>query len=260
MARDKPETSVRHRAAAALIAGALIVAPLTGHTEPQAAATRATTSAVALSPTLVAMPTDWMPAHGNECVTSGRGKGFCQGPLRVPAPHGPDAELAKRLGLGSTEIAGDLMVDVPKPEWVEAAGEDRNETLIWPVAEGTVWRGLQKAQRIKKRFHPSHKGVDIGAPEGSLIRAIKSGIVAYSNNGVRGYGNLLVTIHPDGSVALYGHCKAIYLFPGQHVSQGQVVGEVGHTGIARGSHLHLEYRERGKLRDPLLKFTDHPGA
>lgn len=234
--------------------------PSAGHTEPQAAATRATTAAVAQTPGLVALPTDWLPAHGRECASSGRGKGFCQGPRRVPAPHGADAELAKHLGLGTPDTAGDLMVDTPKPKWVEAAGPDRNETLLWPVAEGMVWRGLQKAQRTKKHSRPSHKGVDIGAPEGSLIRAIKSGIVAYSDNGVRGYGNLLVTVHPDGSVALYGHCRAIYVFPGQHVAQGQVVGEVGHTGIARGTHLHLEYRERGRLKDPLLRFTDRPGA
>jgi murein DD-endopeptidase MepM/ murein hydrolase activator NlpD len=177
----------------------------------------------------------------------------------VPAPYGADAEVAVRLGLGTVDAAGDLMVDVPRADWVDAAGPERDETLLWPVDEGTVWRGLQHAQRIQKRWHPSHKGVDIGAPEGSLIHAVKSGLVVYSDNGVHGYGNLLVTVHPDASVALYGHCRAIYVFPGQHVAQGQVVGEVGQTGIARGAHLHFEYRERGKLRDPLLRFANQPG-
>lgn len=226
----------------------------------QAAATQVAAETVAQTADRNSViPTKWLPAHGSECARSGKGKGFCQGPRRVPAPQGPEAVFATHLGLGTVETAGDLMVDAPRPDWVDAAGPDHGETLLWPVDEGTLWRGLQHAQRIKKRLHPSHKGVDIGAPEGSLIHAVRSGLVAYSDNGVRGYGNLLVTVHPDGSVALYGHCRSIYVFAGQHVAQGQVVAEVGHTGVARGSHLHFEYRERGKLRDPLPRFANRPG-
>jgi murein DD-endopeptidase MepM/ murein hydrolase activator NlpD len=254
------ETSPRLRLVIAGVAGVLAMQPAVGRSEPQAAATRAATAAVAQSPSLVAPPVHWLPARGRECATSGKSKGFCQGPRRVPAPHGPEAEVAARLHLGTTETAGDLLVGAPKPEWVKAAGAERGETLLFPVKEGMVWRGLQKAQHNKKHPHPSHKGVDIGAPDGTLIRAVKSGVVAYSDNGVRGYGNLLVTVHADGSVALYGHCQAIYVFPGQHVTQGQIIGEVGHTGIARGSHLHFEYRERGALRDPLIRFKGMPGT
>ena len=226
----------------------------------QAAATRTAAVTVAQTPE-AALPTRWLPGHGRECARSGRGKGYCQGPRKVPLPHGAEADLAARLGLGTRDVAGDLLVDAPKPEWTEAAGPDRREALLWPVDEGEVWRGLQQKRSRKNKRGPrhSHKGVDIGAPEGSLIRAVKSGLVAYSDNGVRGYGNLLVTLHPDGSVAVYGHCRAIYVFPGQHVARGQIVGEVGHTGVARGSHLHFEYREHGKLRDPLPRFASRPG-
>jgi len=173
----------------------------------------------------------------------------------VPRPQGEEAELARSLGLGTLEAAGDLLFEAPKREWIDAARSDAEETLLFPVADGEVWRGLQKARRTKSGFHPKHKGVDIGATEGSPILAVKSGIVAYSDNGVHGYGNLLVTVHGDGSVAVYGHCRAVYVFPGQHVAQGQIVGEVGHTGVARGTHLHFEYRENGKLRDPIPRFT-----
>ncbi len=217
-------------------------------------------SAAADSADAVVVPHDWMPSHGRECARKGRRKGFCQGPRKVPLPHGEEAALAKRLGLGTLTAAGDLLFESPKPEWIEAAGEPNDETLLWPVEQGSVWRGLQRPHRTKSGFHHRHKGVDIGAPEGALIRAVKSGIVGYSDNGVHGYGNLLVTIHPDGSVAAYGHCRAIYVFAGQHVKRGQVVGEVGHTGVARGSHLHFEYREHGRLRDPLRLFAERPDA
>lgn len=88
--------------------------------------------------------------------------------------------------------------------------------------------------------------------------AVSAGLVAYADNGVSGYGNLLAIVHPDGTVATYAHCKAIYVFPGQLVERGQRVADVGHTGIARGSHLHFEYRRRGRPRDPLRLFVDAP--
>lgn len=202
----------------------------------------------------VRVPVEWMPARGRECATSGRYKGFCQGPRRVPKPHGPAAQRAQALGLGALRTAGDLLSGGPKPAWIAAAGPDRREALRWPVDGGKLWRGLERAQRTATKWHPRHKGLDIGAPEGTLIHAVKSGIVAYSDNAVHGYGNLLMIVHPDGSVALYGHCRAIYVFAGQRVVRGQAVGEVGHTGIARGTHLHFEYRVHGRLKNPLEEF------
>jgi murein DD-endopeptidase MepM/ murein hydrolase activator NlpD len=115
-----------------------------------------------------------------------------------------------------------------------------------------LFRGLLPA----RDGHRQHKGLDIAAPQGSPIRAIKSGIVAYSDNAVPGYGNLLVSVHADGSVAFYGHCQSIFVFAGESIAQGQIVGAVGQTGRATGPHLHFEYRTRGKLRNPLPMFGD----
>jgi murein DD-endopeptidase MepM/ murein hydrolase activator NlpD len=95
-----------------------------------------------------------------------------------------------------------------------------------------------------------HKGVDIGAPVGTPIVAMKDGIVAYADNTIRGYGNLLSLVHGDASVSNYGHCNAIYVFPGQKVRRGQVVAEVGNTGYSGGPHLHFEYRVGGRAIDP----------
>jgi murein DD-endopeptidase MepM/ murein hydrolase activator NlpD len=144
----------------------------------------------------------------------------------------------------------------PKPEWLDAAGWAQGESLLWPVEGGRLFRGLLPA----RDGHRPHKGLDIAAPEGSPIRAIKSGIVAYSDNAVPGYGNLLVSVHPDGSVAFYAHCRAIFVFAGQRITQGQIVGEVGQTGRATGPHVHFEYRTRGRIRNPLALFGDQiPG-
>ncbi|MBN1654400.1 MAG: M23 family metallopeptidase [Deltaproteobacteria bacterium] len=162
--------------------------------------------------------------------------------------------LAHQLGLGDFKTVNRLMLDSPKPEWVTSAGSPSgNQKLLWPVPEGKLWRGFNQARRGAKHRR-KHDGIDIGAPDGTLFRAVENGLVAYSDNGVRGYGNLLVVIHPNASVTFYAHTKALYLFPGQTVKRGQVLGEVGHTGIARGSHLHFEYRVRGRPRDPIKLF------
>jgi murein DD-endopeptidase MepM/ murein hydrolase activator NlpD len=48
------------------------------------------------------------------------------------------------------------------------------------------------------------------------------------------------------------------VFAGQRVQRGQVIAEVGQTGVARGPHLHFEYREAGRVRDPLPYFAERP--
>ena len=207
-------------------------------------------STVANAPSVGELPLAWQPARGRECIRSGRYKGVCQGPRRVPVPLGAAASEADALGLGGVRAVGRLIFSRPKREWVEAAGASKRESLLWPVENARLFRGLQPARPGKRR----HKGLDIAAPEGAPIRATKSGIVAYSDNAIPGYGNLLVTVHPDGSVAFYGHCRAIYVFAGQRIQQGQIVGEVGKTGRATGPHVHFEYRTGGKIRNPLPQF------
>jgi murein DD-endopeptidase MepM/ murein hydrolase activator NlpD len=220
--------------------------------QPNARASAATAATIASGPAIGELPLSWQPARGRECIRAGRYKGVCQGPRRVPLPVGAAASEADALGLGGVRAVGRLIAYPPKHEWVQAAGASTGESLLWPVEHARLFRGLQPARPGKRR----HKGLDIAAPEGAPIRATKSGIVAYSDNAIPGYGNLLVTVHPDGSVAFYGHCRAIYVFAGQRVQRGQIVGEVGKTGRATGPHVHFEYRTAGKIRNPLPQFGD----
>lgn len=108
------------------------------------------------------------------------------------------------------------------------------------------------------RFHPilqrmrAHKGVDYAAPTGTRIKAPGDGIVDFA--GVKsGYGNVIVLKHPNGVNTVYGHLSRFEsgLRRGQHVSQGDVIGYVGMTGLATGPHLHYEFLLNGQHRDPL---------
>jgi murein DD-endopeptidase MepM/ murein hydrolase activator NlpD len=201
---------------------------------------------------------EWLDSRGRECYRSRENKGFCQGPRRVPKPHGAEAERAVKLGLGEIETAWRLLSEAPEPSWVQAARESAAETdgrqvkLMWPVGDGKLLRGFGKVGSGRRRH--LHKGLDIGADEGTRFVAVADGIVAYSDNQVRGYGNLLLVVHGDGSVAFYSHAHELYVFAGQRVRRGQPLGEVGHTGFARADHLHFEYRINGVPRNPHNKF------
>ncbi len=199
---------------------------------------------------LAAQPKSWLPTQGCEPMDPPYTH-FCQGPRKVAAPFGPATELAERLELGSVAAVGRLLNFGPRADWVQAAGGPiaRHRDMQWPVPAGALWRRFGYVRRPP--FESLlHRGIDVGAPQGTPILAVNDGIVAYSDNGVRGYGNLLVVVHDDASVTFSAHCHAIYVFAGQRVRRGQVVGDVGDTGLARGTHVHWEYHLFGKPEDP----------
>jgi len=175
------------------------------------------------------------------------------------APHGPRARRenraesrAGRLGLGNRMAASKLLIG-PAPEaWVKAAGGRSPRGLLWPVHNGILWRGFGSGRGGR------HRALDIGAPEGTPIRAAADGIVAYADNTVRGYGNLIFIVHGNGWVTSYAHASKIRCRPGQRVERGDIIGEVGHTGIARGDHTHFEFRQNGRLADPIELFAGGP--
>jgi murein DD-endopeptidase MepM/ murein hydrolase activator NlpD len=176
----------------------------------------------------------------------------------VPEPYGADALRAHELGLGTKETAQHLLGSVPKASWVRAIEGVAQATLLWPVQAGRFGRGFGFT-RTGKRKELRHDGVDVGAPPGELTRSVNDGIVAYSDNGVSGYGNMIMVIHRDRTVSFYCHHRANYVFAGQQVKRGQVIGEVGNTGISRGPHLHFEWHARGKASDPMPRMVGQPG-
>ena len=211
--------------------------------------------AAAVDELRAAAPRDWLPARGCEPLAPPYER-FCQGPRRVAAPVGPAHDLAKRLELGTLQTVNRLLSSEPRKDWVAAAGgpSAAHEPLSWPVPSGSLWRRFGYVRRPPFE-HLLHRGIDVGAPQGTPLLAANSGIVAYSDNRVRGYGNLLVIVHADASVSFSAHCRAIYVFPGQRVERGQIVGEVGETGLARGAHVHWEYHVRGRPVDPERLFA-----
>lgn len=117
-------------------------------------------------------------------------------------------------------------------------------SLIKPVS-GVV------TSRFGSRWGSTHKGIDIGAPKGTTIKAVAAGTVTVAQYGYNGgYGNYVIVSHGNGVQTLYGHCNSLIATVGQKVSQGQAIAKVGSTGRSTGNHLHLEIRVNGVAQNP----------
>ncbi|HXT49028.1 MAG TPA: M23 family metallopeptidase [Gemmatimonadaceae bacterium] len=106
------------------------------------------------------------------------------------------------------------------------------------------------------RFHPilhyarPHEGIDVSAPMGAPIVAPAGGVVRLVT-WETGYGNVLEIDHGDGIVTKYAHCSKIVVHRGQHVKRGDIIANVGSTGLSTGPHVHYEIHVNGKVVDPL---------
>lgn len=128
-----------------------------------------------------------------------------------------------------------------------AAGPIRRGTgsMIWPV-NGPITSPFCE----RRAWEACHPGIDIGVPAGTPIHAADSGRVVIAG-WTGGYGNYTCIQHTASLSSCYGHQSAIQVSVGQNVSQGQVIGLVGCTGLCFGDHLHFEVRINGAVTNPL---------
>jgi len=108
----------------------------------------------------------------------------------------------------------------------------------------------------KNRFHPvqhtwkAHKGTDYAAPTGTSIMTTASGTVEATGY-TAGNGNFVKVKHNRTYSTQYLHMSKILVRRGQHVSQGDIIGKVGSTGLATGPHVCYRFWNNGVQVDPL---------
>jgi murein DD-endopeptidase MepM/ murein hydrolase activator NlpD len=108
---------------------------------------------------------------------------------------------------------------------------------------GMIWHPLLNERRM-------HTGVDWEAPTGTPIAVVRGGRV--DKTGRRGqYGNIVVVDHGAGWRTLYAHLSKTHVESGDCGKAGDVIGEVGSTGLSASPHLHLELLQYGWPVDPL---------
>lgn len=154
------------------------------------------------------------------------------------------------LAIGQTVIVPD---GIRHPEVAQPGQQNRRQ--ITPDA-GTVVASGQFVWptngNISQSFAWYHKGIDIANRASPAVLAADAGTVVvagWPDNS--GYGNRVIVDHGNGTKTLYAHLQKIYVVPGQTVSRGSQLGQMGSTGRSTGIHLHFEVIRNGVHVSPL---------
>ena len=121
----------------------------------------------------------------------------------------------------------------------------RSGKFDWPV-KGSVISNFGVSGNGRR-----NDGINIAAPKGTPIKAAENGVVAYSGNELKGFGNLVLIKHSDGWITAYAHADKVSVKKGMTVKKGQTIGEVGNTGNVKTPQLHFEVRKGTKASNPI---------
>lgn len=122
------------------------------------------------------------------------------------------------------------------PVVVASAGPAGNGRFMWPV-QGRVIADFGAAAGGER-----NDGINIAVSDGEPIRAAADGVVTYSGNELKNYGNLALIKHDGDYVTAYAHADRFVVERGDHVAKGQVIGYAGSTGDVTSPQLHFEIR------------------
>ena len=176
-------------------------------------------------------------------------------PLSTSAHHG-------------TGISYDLTVTPVTVKGMVTDGTDltalaRNNQRLASTPSIMPTAGWLSSQFSMHRFHPilhisrPHEGIDVSAPMGAPVVAPASGVVITVTQ-QHGYGLVLEVNHGNGIVTKYAHLSRVSVKQGQRVTRGQLIANVGNSGLSTGPHLHYEIHLNGRVVDPLTFVL--PGA
>ena len=118
-------------------------------------------------------------------------------------------------------------------------------TFRWPV------RGKVITTYGAKTNGKSNDGINLAVPEGTPVKAAEDGVVAYSGNELKGYGNLILVRHANGYVTAYAHASELLVKRGDTIKRGQVIAKSGQSGEVGSPQLHFEIRKGSTPVDPL---------
>jgi murein DD-endopeptidase MepM/ murein hydrolase activator NlpD len=154
----------------------------------------------------------------------------------------PAKEKARLAQATTTPEAAAAVTETPV-KTAEATGA--LPTFRWPV-RGRVVTGYGAKTNGK-----SNDGINVAVPEGTPIKAAEDGVVAYSGNELKGYGNLVLVRHSNGYVTAYAHASELMVKRGETIKRGQIIAKSGQSGEVGSPQLHFEIRKGSSPVDPL---------
>ena len=157
------------------------------------------------------------------------------------AAAAPDPQQKARLAQATT-TAEELTPETPVKA-AEATGA--LPTFRWPV------RGKVITSYGAKTNGKANDGINLAVPEGTPVKAAEDGVVAYSGNELKGYGNLVLVRHANGYVTAYAHASELMVKRGDTIKRGQIIAKSGQSGEVGSPQLHFEIRKGSTPVDPL---------
>lgn len=151
----------------------------------------------------------------------------------------------------------DVVLDPGSCATLEAVWNPGVSRPQWPVDVPVV------VSPFGLRRHPIlgttrlHAGVDLRGAPGSPVRASEAGTVTRARS-LSGYGNVVDVVSPGGMLTRYAHLSRIEVTEGAAVEAGDLLGNVGCTGLCTGPHLHFEIRHFDTPIDPLPRVSGPP--
>jgi murein DD-endopeptidase MepM/ murein hydrolase activator NlpD len=163
-------------------------------------------------------------------------------PVTKLAAVAPDPQQKARLAQATTNVEASSAAEAPAKA-ADATGA--LPTFRWPV------RGKVVTAYGAKTNGKSNDGINLAVPEGTPVKAAEDGVVAYSGNELKGYGNLVLVRHANGYVTAYAHASELMVKRGDTIKRGQVIAKSGQSGEVASPQLHFEIRKGSNPVDPL---------
>lgn len=126
-----------------------------------------------------------------------------------------------------------------------------NASWLSPVSGYTLTSPFGMRLHPVLGYYRMHNGIDMACAQGTPIYATRAGKVTQASYQAGGAGNYVSINHLDGFASIYMHMTHYVVSVGQTVSQGQLIGYVGSTGISTGPHLHFGVSYAGTYVNPL---------
>jgi murein DD-endopeptidase MepM/ murein hydrolase activator NlpD len=161
----------------------------------------------------------------------------------VAATKVATAEPAQKARLAQATTAPEEIAPASPVKAADATGAV--PTFRWPV------RGRVITTYGAKTNGKQNDGINVAVPEGTPVKAAEDGVVAYSGNELKGYGNLILVRHANGYVTAYAHASELMVKRGETIKRGQVIAKSGQSGEVGSPQLHFEIRKGSSPVDPL---------
>jgi murein DD-endopeptidase MepM/ murein hydrolase activator NlpD len=176
-----------------------------------------------------------------------------------PAPPGQPSTGGSAAGAAAPVAAASAVAAAPAAETDSAVPAEQKLAAVTPPppppgnGKGYVWpvHGTLLSEFGTTGRGQHNDGINIAVPKGTPVLAAQDGVVAYSGNELRGFGNLLLVKHADGWMTAYAHNDTLLVKRGDTVRRGQQIAKSGDSGGVAQPQLHFEVRHGTRAVDPM---------